>query len=73
MKHTSEYLTDKPASVYEPHLSIVARRKIIDGRALMKRLSAMKAHGFATPQIEKEIVDRYLAAEKAVEFWRTVR
>ena len=73
MKYTSEYLTDKPASAYEPHLSIVARRKVIDGKALMKKLAKERAHGFDSVEIADEKIKRYQAAEKAVEFWRNIR
>ena len=69
MRYTTEYLFDKPLSAYEPHQTILARRKIIDGRALMKRLAHERSHGFADAEATEYAQKRYLAVQEAVKWW----
>ncbi len=66
MKHTTEYLFDKPRSHYEPALTILAKMKIADGKTLMKRLAKRRASN----QLEPGDIDRYIKVEESVNWWK---
>ena len=70
MKHTTEYLFDKPRSAYEPCITILASRRIIDAKALMYKLAKLKEN--ATKEELPELLERYQAAEEALDWWRTI-
>jgi hypothetical protein len=70
VKYSTQYLFDKPKSTYEPEQSILAKRKIEDGRALMQKLSKIKTN----MSIEEmaPLIERYRAAEESVQHWRNI-
>ena len=71
MKHSTEYLFDRPRSAYEPHVTILASRRIADGKILMKKLS--KEKNFLLKQSEIDVlIERYDAADEAVKHWQKI-
>ncbi len=66
MKHTTEYLFDKPRSTYEPALTILAKMKIADGKKLLKKLAKRRAEGV----LEPDDVVRYTNVEASVNWWK---
>jgi len=71
MKHTTEYLFGRPRSAYEPHVTILAKRRITDAKILMKRLSKEKNMTLKQSEIDK-LIERYQAAEEAVKHWTKI-
>ena len=70
MKYSTKYLFDKPKSEYEPEQSKLAKRKIADGKALMKHLSKFKND--VSPEEIPPLIERYQAAAKAVKHWEDI-
>jgi len=70
MKHSTEYLFDKPRSAYEPEVTVLATARIADGKALMKRLARAKDRA-SLGEIPK-LIERYQAAEEAVKHWTKI-
>lgn len=66
MKHSTQYLFDVPRSMYEPELTLLATRKIVDGRKLLKKIARLK--NYKCYDIDK-LMDRYEATQKAVVHW----
>ena len=70
MRHSTEYLFGKPRSVYEPHLSLLAKRKIIDAKFVLQEISKSKD---TVPKEEiPALIERYQAVEKAKEHWEAI-
>lgn len=72
MKHTTEYLFDKPRSEYEPELTRLATKRVKDAKSLLKTLAAAKNNRYVRPDIMEEIIERYQAVEKALDWWRKI-
>ena len=70
MKHTTQYLFGKPRSAYEPHITILAKRRVMDARFVMKELSHAK--NTASPEEIPAMVERYLAVEESVKWWEAI-
>ena len=70
MRHSTEYLFGKPRSAYEPHLSLLAKRKIIDAKFVLQEISKSKD---TVPKEEiPALIERYQAVEKAKEHWEAI-
>ena len=70
MKHSTEYLFDKPRSEYEPELTMLATKRVKDGRTLLKKLSKDKN---TAPSLEIPFLQaRYLATEEAIAHWQKI-
>ena len=70
MKYSTKYLFDKPKSEYEPEQSILAKRKIADGKELMQKLARFKND--VSPEEIPPLVERYRATEEAVKHWQDI-
>ena len=69
--HTTKYLTGKDSSEY-PELEPLRTKRINDMRNLLKTLR-MEARGVKSLSTEyQELMDRYQAVEKAIEFWENL-
>jgi len=70
MKHTTEYLFDKPRSAYEPNLTILASRRITDAKALLHKLAQERK---VTPINKMQpLIERYEATEQALNWWKNI-
>ena len=70
MRHSTEYLFGKPRNAYEPHLSLLAKRKIIDAKFVLQEISKSKD---TVPKEEiPALIERYQAVEKAKEHWEAI-
>lgn len=69
MKYSTKYLYDRNPSdfMYEPY-AVALRMKIHSARALMKRLSIEAESVINDPVIYRPILERYMAAERAIKF-----
>ena len=65
---TTNYLFDKDRSVYEPHITTLASRRIVDATILMKKLSKQRE----TVDDVDALIERYQAVEKAKIFWENI-
>ena len=70
MKHTTQYLFGKPRSAYEPHITILAKRRVMDARFVMKELSKLK--NTSAPEDIPALIERYLAVEESVKWWEAI-
>ena len=64
----TEYLFGKHKDSYQPHLTLVASRRIVDAQILMKKLSKQKE---TTDDVEA-LIERYQAVAKAKKFWEEI-
>ncbi len=70
MKYSTKYLFNRSRDSYEPHLTILASRRVIDAKLLLKELS--KQRDIVTKEELPVLIKRYQDVEKALEFWRSV-
>jgi len=71
MKHTTEYLFDKPKSAYEPNLTILASRRVADAKALLYKLAQERK---ITPIDQMQpLIERYEAVEQALNWWKQIK
>ena len=64
---TTEYLFGEHRAVFEPELTMVATLRVNAARVLMQELAHQKGHSTG-PALDALAV-RYIAAEKARNFW----
>jgi hypothetical protein len=68
MKHSTQYLFDKPRATYEPALTMVCKAKIRDANILLNKLVTIRD----TLPLGKEkdaLVERYKEVVKARQLW----
>jgi len=70
MKHSTEYLFDRPRDDYEPVITILAKMRIDDGRKLMSKLSRQRDNPPHDDMVA--LINRYQAVEKSVEWWEGI-
>jgi len=70
MKHSTEYITGKPKSHFEPCITTLANERIRTGREVMAMLSKEKNNHPHDDIVE--LVDRYQAAEESVRWWQRI-
>ena len=68
--HSTQYLFDKEPSDY-PEQKPLAKRKIADAKALLKKLSMQKNYMSTQHEIDV-IIERYQAVEDAVKHWTKI-
>ena len=70
MKHDTLYLFGKPKSAYQPHITILAKRRIIDAEFVLKEISRAKD---TVPKEEiPALIERYQAVESARNHWQNI-
>ena len=68
MKHSSEYLFGRNRDAYEPCLTVLASRRLVDAKILLKQLSKERD---TTDDIEA-LIQRYQDVERAIEHWTDI-
>ncbi len=71
MKNTTEYLFDRPAETYEPHLTILASRRVADATVLLSKLAGLRET--TAPEDMDALIERYQAVEKAKLWWQETK
>ena len=71
MKNSTMYLFDRPKSAYQPHVTILASRRIADGKILMKKLAKEKNLLLKQSEIDV-LIERYQATADAVKHWEKI-
>jgi len=66
----TEYLFGRTKDAYQPHVTILASRRIADATILMKQLSEMRET--VSKEELPEVIERYMAAHKGREFWQEI-
>ena len=65
---TTEYITGKPRSYFEPEITTLATKRIKACRQLMAAIARKRRDG----NLEPEDVNRYMEAEKSVIWWTEI-
>ena len=65
----TEYLFGREREAYEPHITIVAARRISDAKGLLKKLSKERD----TTDNPEALLERYQAVEHALLHWQNIK
>ena len=63
-----------PRSRYEPELTILANKRIEDGRALLKKFAWTRKHKFSSMSYEEReaMLKAYQDTDKAIRWWEKI-
>jgi len=73
LKHSTIYLTGKPAEFFEPEQTVFVDKRIKEMRSLMKSLRLASKKMNMRSIIYQELETRYEEVEAAIKWWEQIR